>query len=120
MPTLSTGWTAGSGQERAADINAAFADPDVSVVLAAIGGNHSAQLLPYLDFELIAANPKVFQGYSDNTLLHWAFLTASPTADVPRADAPIGVGRVPRGSSIYGGVDDESLVPRLGAVRTGR
>ncbi len=72
--TLSTGWTAGSGQERAADINAAFTDPDVSVVMAAIGGNHSAQLLPYLDFELIAANPKVFQGYSDNTLLHWALL----------------------------------------------
>ncbi|MPZ70459.1 MAG: hypothetical protein GEU71_13175 [Actinobacteria bacterium] len=71
---LSTGWTAGSGQERAADINAAFDDPDVSVVMAAIGGTHSAQLLPYLDFELIAANPKVFQGFSDNTMLHWAFL----------------------------------------------
>lgn len=71
---MRTGWTAGSGEERASDINMAFADPDVSVVLAAIGGNHSAQLLPYLDFELISSNPKVFQGYSDITTLHWALL----------------------------------------------
>lgn len=70
---LSTGWTAGGGEQRADDINDAFADPDVSVVLAAIGGNHCAQLLPYLDLELITANPKVFQGYSDNSVLHWWF-----------------------------------------------
>lgn len=74
MPNASirTGWTAGSGEERAADINAAFADPDVSGVLAAVGGNHSAQLLPYLDYDVISSNPKVFQGYSDITTLHWA------------------------------------------------
>lgn len=71
---LSTGWTAGTGEQRADDINQAFADPEVSVVLAAIGGNHSAQLLPHLDFELIGSNPKVFQGYSDITVLHWALL----------------------------------------------
>jgi muramoyltetrapeptide carboxypeptidase len=70
--SLETGWTAGSGKQRAADINAAFADPDVSVVLAAVGGNHSAQLLEHLDYELIVANPKVVQGYSDITVLHWA------------------------------------------------
>lgn len=71
---LSTGWTAGTGEQRADDINQAFADPEVSVVLAAIGGNHSAQLLPHLDFELIGSNSKVFQGYSDITVLHWALL----------------------------------------------
>ncbi|MBK5228344.1 MAG: LD-carboxypeptidase [Actinobacteria bacterium] len=37
---LSTGWTAGTGEQRADDINQAFADPGVSVVLASIGGNH--------------------------------------------------------------------------------
>ncbi len=67
---LRTGWTAGSGEERAIDLHEAFADPDVSVVLAAIGGNHSAQMLPFLDYDLIAENPKVFQGYSDVTTLH--------------------------------------------------
>jgi muramoyltetrapeptide carboxypeptidase LdcA involved in peptidoglycan recycling len=72
--TKRTGWTAGGAEERAEDINDAFADPDVSVVLASIGGNHSAQLLRHLDLEVIASNPKVFQGYSDNTTLHWALM----------------------------------------------
>jgi muramoyltetrapeptide carboxypeptidase LdcA involved in peptidoglycan recycling len=70
--SLETGWTAGTGEQRADDIHTAFSDPEVSVVLAAIGGNHSADVLRYLDYELIAANPKIFQGYSDITVLHWA------------------------------------------------
>lgn len=69
---LQTGWTAGTGEQRAEDLNAAFEDPDVSVVLAAIGGNHSAQMLPFVDFDLIAQNPKIVQGYSDTTVLLWA------------------------------------------------
>jgi muramoyltetrapeptide carboxypeptidase len=66
------GWLSGTADERAADLHAAFADPDVAVVLAAIGGNHSNELLPLLDLDLIRENPKLFQGYSDNTVLHWA------------------------------------------------
>lgn len=68
------GWVSGTPQERVADLHAAFADPEVSVILCAIGGNHSNQLLPYLDYDLVRANPKVFQGYSDMSVLHWAFL----------------------------------------------
>lgn len=76
MPNASgvDGWVSGSPQARADDLHAAFADPDVSVVLASIGGNHSNQLLPYLDYELIRANPKIFQGFSDMTVLHWALV----------------------------------------------
>lgn len=70
--SLDTGWTAGTGEQRAQDINAAFADPDVDVIIAAIGGNHSAQTLAHLDFDLIRENPKIFQGYSDVTVLLWA------------------------------------------------
>src|SRR5262249_27137328 len=62
----------GSPEARADDIHRAFADPDVSVVLCAIGGNHSNQVIPHLDMELIRRNPKVFQGYSDMTVLLWA------------------------------------------------
>jgi muramoyltetrapeptide carboxypeptidase LdcA involved in peptidoglycan recycling len=69
-----TGWLAGSPQQRADDLHRAFADERVSVVLCGIGGNHSNQLLPHLDFDLVRAHPKVFQGYSDITVLHWAFL----------------------------------------------
>jgi muramoyltetrapeptide carboxypeptidase LdcA involved in peptidoglycan recycling len=70
--TKSDRWVAGTPQERADDLNAAFADPDVAVVLAAIGGNHSNQVAPLLDFDIIAEHPKAFVGYSDNTVLHWA------------------------------------------------
>jgi muramoyltetrapeptide carboxypeptidase len=66
------GWVSGTPQERVADLHDAFADPDVRAVLCTIGGLHSAQLLPLLDFDLIAANPKVFCGYSDITSLHLA------------------------------------------------
>jgi muramoyltetrapeptide carboxypeptidase len=67
-------WVSAPAEARAEDLHTAFLDDDVSVVLAAIGGNHSNQLLPHLDFGLIADHPKIFQGYSDNTVLHWAFL----------------------------------------------
>jgi muramoyltetrapeptide carboxypeptidase len=66
------GWASASPEARAADLHQAFTDDGVGVVLAGIGGNHSNQVLPHLDFELIRAHPKVFQGYSDITVLHWA------------------------------------------------
>ena len=66
------GWVSAPPEARAADLHEAFADPEVAVVLCAIGGNHSNQVLPHLDFDLIRANPKIFQGYSDMTVLHWA------------------------------------------------
>ncbi|MFD9124012.1 S66 peptidase family protein [Kitasatospora sp. NPDC059571] len=56
-------------QERAADINAAFADPGIRAVIASIGGDDQITVLPHLDAELIRADPKPFFGYSDNTNL---------------------------------------------------
>lgn len=67
-----SGWTAGTAQQRVDDLHAAFTDPRISVVLCAIGGNHSNELVDLLDFDLIRANPKVFQGLSDITVLHCA------------------------------------------------
>jgi len=61
-----------SPQDRAADLTAAFADPTVRAVLASIGGDDQLTILPFLDPTVIAANPKPFCGYSDNTnLLNW-------------------------------------------------
>jgi muramoyltetrapeptide carboxypeptidase len=68
-------WTSAPPEARVEDIHAAFLDDDVTVVLAGIGGNHSNQLVPLLDYELIAAHPKLLQGYSDITVLHWALAT---------------------------------------------
>lgn len=66
------GWASAPAQARVDDIHAAFLDDEVSVVLASIGGNHSNQLLAHLDYDLIRAHPKIFQGYSDITVLDWA------------------------------------------------
>jgi len=54
---------------RVADLHDAFADPAVDAVLTVIGGYNSNQLLPYLDWDLIGANPKILCGYSDVTAL---------------------------------------------------
>lgn len=59
-----------TAQERAADLNQAFADPDIRAVLATIGGSDQVTVIPHLDADLIRANPKPFLGYSDNTNLH--------------------------------------------------
>jgi muramoyltetrapeptide carboxypeptidase LdcA involved in peptidoglycan recycling len=52
---------------RASDLNAAFADASVRAIVASIGGDDSARILPHLDADLIRANPKVLLGYSDTT-----------------------------------------------------
>jgi muramoyltetrapeptide carboxypeptidase len=65
-------YVAGDERDRANDLMAMFADPEVDVVQSLQGGYGSAQLIPHLDFEAIAANPKPFVGYSDITALHIA------------------------------------------------
>jgi muramoyltetrapeptide carboxypeptidase len=74
-------YVAGSPEQRAADLNSLFADPEVDVVQALQGGYGSAQAIPHLDFETIAANPKPFVGFSDITALHVAIglRTGMPT-----------------------------------------
>jgi muramoyltetrapeptide carboxypeptidase LdcA involved in peptidoglycan recycling len=48
---------------------AAFRDPSVRAVMATIGGDDQLTVLPHLEPEVFAANPKPFFGYSDNTNL---------------------------------------------------
>ena len=66
------GYVSASAEARAADIHQLFRDPEVRLILAAIGGDHSCHLLPLLDFELIRDNPKLVMGYSDVTVLNVA------------------------------------------------
>ena len=54
---------------RADDINAAFADEAIAGIFVSIGGDDSVRILPYLNTELILANPKLLMGYSDTTTL---------------------------------------------------
>lgn len=64
------GYLSGEDYRRACDINEAFADPSISGIMAIRGGYGSARLAKYLNYDIIRANPKVFCGFSDVTLLH--------------------------------------------------
>jgi muramoyltetrapeptide carboxypeptidase len=66
------GYLAGADKDRAADVNAMFADKDVRAIFAVRGGWGSARLLPHLDWNVIRANPKLLTGFSDITALHMA------------------------------------------------
>ena len=70
-----TDYTAGNPIERANDINDFFQDQEIKAIFTFIGGNHSNQTLKHLDFDLARRNPKIFIGYSDATVLHFAFYT---------------------------------------------
>jgi muramoyltetrapeptide carboxypeptidase len=59
----------GTTQQRAADLHAAFLDPEVNAILCTRGGYGANYLLPLLDLDLIAAHPKPLLGYSDVTAI---------------------------------------------------
>lgn len=56
-------------EDQAADLNQAFADPEVRMILTTIGGYTSNGVLRFLDWDLIRRNPKIVIGYSDTTAL---------------------------------------------------
>ncbi|TEA12894.1 putative murein peptide carboxypeptidase [Colletotrichum sidae] len=62
---------------RLSEIRAAFSDPSVDAIFCTIGGSLMTELVPRLvrDTSLhdtVRRNPKIFVGYSDITILHWA------------------------------------------------
>ncbi len=61
---------------RAKDFMDAFKDPTISAIFCAIGGDDTIRLLPYIDFDIIHANPKIFMGYSDSTVNHFMLYKA--------------------------------------------
>lgn len=63
------GYFAGTDEERAADLNAMFADPAVRAIHCVRGGWGCARLLPLLDWGVLSRNPKILLGYSDITAL---------------------------------------------------
>ncbi len=67
------GYLAGTDQDRANDLVSMLVSPDVDAVIAARGGYGSGRIIPLIDWELVAAHPKPFVGFSDITALHLAF-----------------------------------------------
>ena len=66
------GYSAAPAEVRARDINEGFADPAVDAIWCIRGGSTAWELPPLLDYDVIAANPKPFIGFSDVTTLHLA------------------------------------------------
>jgi len=63
-------------EARAEDLMWAFSQTQVKGIIANIGGNDSLRLLPYIDYNVIRNNPKVFIGYSDIMSVHFMCMKA--------------------------------------------
>ncbi|MEJ2079328.1 MAG: LD-carboxypeptidase [Acidobacteriota bacterium] len=83
------GYLAGTDAERAADVNAQFADDSVAGIVAVRGGWGCARILPLLDFDMIARNPKILIGYSDVTAL---LLAVHALTGLVTFHGPVGLG----------------------------
>ena len=66
------GYLAGADADRASDLNTMFEDPEIDAIFCARGGFGASKLLPLIDYDAIARNPKILLGYSDITALHLA------------------------------------------------
>ncbi len=58
-------------EARAKDLMDAFSDPTIKAIICAIGGDDSLRIIPYIDYDVIKNNPKIFMGYSDTTVQHF-------------------------------------------------
>lgn len=97
------GYVAGTPALRAACLVDAWRDPAVRGIVAVRGGYGSQQILPLLDPRWLAADPKVFIGYSDVTaLLGWHVAHGGVAFHGPMVE-----GRLARGA---GGYDRASLM----------
>lgn len=58
-------------EARAKDLMDAFSNTQIKAVFNAIGGDDTIRLLPYIDFNILRDNPKIFTGFSDSTTNHF-------------------------------------------------
>jgi muramoyltetrapeptide carboxypeptidase LdcA involved in peptidoglycan recycling len=63
-------------EKRAEDLMLAFKDKSIKAIFSCIGGDESIRMLPFIDFDIIRNNPKIFVGYSDTTISHMICLKA--------------------------------------------
>lgn len=67
-------------QARAEDLMEAFSDKSIKAIISNIGGEDSIRTLPYTDISVIRQNPKIFLGFSDTTVTHFACYKAGLTS----------------------------------------
>src|SRR4051812_46851954 len=76
----SAGYIAKNPKARADDLMEAFSDKSIKAIISNIGGEDSIRTLPYTDLSVIKANPKIFLGFSDTTITHFACYKAGITS----------------------------------------
>jgi muramoyltetrapeptide carboxypeptidase len=77
-----SGYLAGADGLRAADLNAAFADPTVRGVLCTRGGYGVQRVVDAIDMAAVRRDPKVVAGFSDITALQLALWRGARLATV--------------------------------------
>jgi muramoyltetrapeptide carboxypeptidase LdcA involved in peptidoglycan recycling len=58
-------------KKRAEDLMNAFLDPNIDAIFSSIWWDDSIRILPYIDFDVIKNNPKIYMGYSDSTITNF-------------------------------------------------
>jgi muramoyltetrapeptide carboxypeptidase LdcA involved in peptidoglycan recycling len=76
----SADWIAKNPQARAEDLMEAFSDSSIKGIISNIGCDDSIRTLPFIDLKVIRNNPKIFLGFSDTTVSHFACLKAGLTS----------------------------------------
>ncbi len=104
---------AASPQEKAADIHAMFADESIGAIMCAQGGDTANGCLPYVEWDIIKRNPKIFIGISDITVLLNAIYARTGLVTFHGNDVMWGFGRNP---SPY---DVQEFLSRLVDARIG-
>lgn len=110
----------GSPHERAEDVMAAFEDPEITAVMATIGGDDQVTVLRHLDAARMTSVPKRFLGHSDNThLANW--LWDHGIGSVYGGSTQVHLGPGPAvdpmhlaslGAALFGGTHEVRVVPR--------
>ena len=62
-------YRSGTIQARADEFNRLLHDDSIDILMAAIGGNNTNSILPYVDYDYLKTHPKIIIGYSDTTAL---------------------------------------------------
>lgn len=62
-------YRSGNILQRAQEFNELLYDPEVSILMATVGGMVSNAILPYIDYDYLSTHPKLIVGHSDITAL---------------------------------------------------
>lgn len=67
--------SAGTPQQKAQALHDLLLDNNIDAIFCARGGNGAIHMLPFVDWALLKAHPKIIMGFSDVTALHGAALS---------------------------------------------